>query len=92
MVRFFGLLAALLLVSSPAYAYIDPGVLGVLYQAAYALVFGAFVALVLRPWQYLKGVFAKLTGRHDPADRVRTGTAPESDRDRELRRQTQKNP
>jgi hypothetical protein len=83
MVRFAGLLAALLLISSPAYAYIDPGILGVLYQAAYALVFGAFVALVLRPWQYLKGVFARLSGRTRSADdhAHARGTA-EGDRDR----------
>ena len=44
MMRFACLVAGLLLVSSPAYAYIDPGVLGVLYQAAYALIFGTFLA------------------------------------------------
>lgn len=63
MVPFAALLAALLLVPSPALAYIDPGILGVLYQAAYALIFGTFVALVFRPWQYLKGLFGRLTGR-----------------------------
>jgi hypothetical protein len=63
MVPFVALLAGLLLVPSPAHAYIDPGILGILYQAAYALIFGTFVALVLRPWQYLKGLYGKLTGR-----------------------------
>jgi hypothetical protein len=63
MMRFVSLLAGLLLISSPAYAYIDPGILGVLYQAAYALIFGTFIALVLRPWQYLKGIFGRITGR-----------------------------
>ncbi len=80
MVRFVSLVAGLLLVSSPAYAYIDPGILGILYQAAYALIFGAFVALVLRPWQYLKGVFARLTGR--PQGDAIDGSRTESDRER----------
>jgi len=82
MVRFVGLLAALLLISSPAYAYIDPGILGILYQAAYALVFGAFVALVLRPWQYLKGIFARFSGRPAGDGRSRAERAAEGDRDR----------
>jgi hypothetical protein len=82
MVRFLSLLAGLLLVSSPAYAYIDPGILGVLYQAAYALIFGAFVALVLRPWQYLKGVFARLSGRSRGGDEVDARGTAEGDRDR----------
>ena len=66
--RFVILLTALLLVTSPAYAYVDPGILSVLYQAAYALVFGALAALVLRPWQYLKAIFARLTGRQAPLE------------------------
>ena len=66
--RFAILLAALLLITSPAYAYVDPGVLGVLYQAAYALVFGALAAFVLRPWQYLKSLFARLTGQKAPLE------------------------
>lgn len=63
MTRFTGLLAALLLISSPAYAYVDPGLLGVLYQAAYALIFGTFIALIVRPWHYIKTIFGRVTGR-----------------------------
>jgi hypothetical protein len=82
MVPFFGLVAGLVLISSPAYAYIDPGILGVLYQAAYALVFGAFVALVLRPWQYMKGIFAKLTGRsRDAGNELGTPDTAKGERD-----------
>jgi hypothetical protein len=78
------LVAGLLLVSSPAYAYIDPGVLGVLYQAAYALIFGTFVALVIRPWQYLKGIFGRITGRGEHAEN-RAEPAPVAKGDRDSR-------
>jgi hypothetical protein len=82
MKRFAVLLAGFLLISSPAYAYIDPGILGVLYQAAYALIFGTFLALVIRPWQYLKGVFGRITGRGgNQESRVKPTPVSKGDRD-----------
>ncbi len=42
-----------------AHAYVDPGVLGILYQAAYALLVGGMAALILRPWRYLRGLFGR---------------------------------
>ena len=84
MMRFVSLLAGLLLISSPAYAYIDPGILGVLYQAAYALIFGTFIALVMRPWQYLKGIFGRITGRSGDSA-TRTDAAPASKGERDSR-------
>ena len=82
MMRFLSLLAGFVLISSPAYAYIDPGILGVLYQAAYALIFGTFIALVMRPWQYLKGIFGRITGRGgEPATRADAAPASKGERD-----------
>jgi hypothetical protein len=81
MLRFVSLAAGLILISRPAYAYIDPGILGVLYQAAYALVFGAFVAIVIRPWQYIKGAFARLTGRKQASPSDDAKRAAVGDRD-----------
>jgi hypothetical protein len=40
-------------------AYVDPGIVGALYQAAYALVFGALTAWVFRPWRYLVSLFRR---------------------------------
>ncbi len=54
--RKLGLVATLMLVSTPALAYVDPGVLAVLFQMGYALLFGAFAFFILRPWNYLKGL------------------------------------
>ena len=42
-----------------AFAYVDPGILSVVYQAAYALFFGFAAAFILRPWNWLKSIFSK---------------------------------
>ena len=54
--------------TSPAFAYIDPGILAVLYQAGYALVLGAFAAFVLRPWAWLKSLFHRKKREDNPAE------------------------
>ena len=56
---------------SPVLAYVDPGILAVLYQAIYVFIFGSLVAWVLRPWNYVKGLldrFRKRTPRSHAAD------------------------
>ena len=45
-----------------AYAYIDPGIMGILYQMAYAILFGGAVAWVLKPWRYLKSFVSRWKG------------------------------
>jgi len=37
-----------------AYAYIDPGILGVLYQSAYVFFAGLIAMWVIRPWHYIR--------------------------------------
>jgi len=42
-----------------AYAYIDPGFSGTLYQLVYFLIFGVALNWVLRPFQFIRGLFSK---------------------------------
>ena len=58
------LILALLLPAKTAYAYVDPGILSVLFQGLYVAVFGAAAAFIFKPWNYLKSVFRK--GKPDP--------------------------
>lgn len=48
-----------LLFPKVAYAYVDPGILPIVYQALYALIFGAVTMFILRPWGYLKSKFGR---------------------------------
>jgi hypothetical protein len=57
---------ALTVYAPTALAYVDPGLLGTLYQAAYVLLFGALTALVFRPWHYVRGLFRQRTDRRPP--------------------------
>lgn len=67
------LVLAFFLPARTAHAYVDPGVLSILFQALYVTVFGAAAAFIFRPWNYLKSVFKK-----DKPD-VRAATEPEMD-------------
>ena len=44
---------------SLAFAYVDPGIIGALWQWLYVLVIGAVGAWVMRPWTYIKSFFVK---------------------------------
>lgn len=52
-------LLSLPLVTLPrfAYAYIDPGLISVLVQGFFALIFGSAAAYLLAPWQRIKALF-----------------------------------
>ncbi len=47
----------------PAHAYVDPGIVGSLYQVVYVLVLGAVVSFVVNPFQRLKAFFTSLKDR-----------------------------
>jgi len=47
----------LMLMPLSAYAYIDPGVMGAVFQSLYVLIFGFIMAWVIRPWEYIKSFF-----------------------------------
>lgn len=51
-----------------AFAYIDPGILAVLYQLGYALVLGAFAAFILRPWAWFKSLFQRKKREDGPSE------------------------
>ncbi len=53
--------------SGPAHAYVDPGILSILYQALYALAFGAAAAWIMRPWAWLKTRFPARRRKLDAA-------------------------
>ena len=42
-----------------SWAYVDPGLMGMLFQTFYVLVFGVLAAWVIKPWNYMKGLFKK---------------------------------
>lgn len=54
--------------ATPAYAYVDPGFLGSLYQMVYMLIFGVFAGWVLRPYRYIAALFHKLKSRLKKTD------------------------
>jgi len=57
----------------PAHAYIDPGVVGVLYQSAYAAIFGLLALFVFRPIHAIKAMLRKRRGLPEP-----DGAAPDA--------------
>lgn len=60
--RWFLIGAILAGVPSPAFAYIDPGILGTLFQAAYAFLFGVVAVWIFKPWHYIKSFFTQQNG------------------------------
>jgi hypothetical protein len=62
-----GLFAALAASGSPLFAYVDPGIIGTLYQMVYVAIFGVVAAVIFKPWGFIKAQFMRLTGRR-PAD------------------------
>jgi len=59
---FIGLLFFLLLTVETAFAYIDPGTVGVIYQVGY-LVFYGIVGLFLFFFRPIKNLYLKITGK-----------------------------
>jgi len=63
------LLLALAVVAAPllfpdnAHAYVDPGIVGVLFQYAYVAVFGLLTLLFVRPVRMVKNAFKRLKMR-----------------------------
>jgi hypothetical protein len=47
----------------PAYAYVDPGIVGVLFQYIYVVVFGVLSVWFLRPFKYFKNLFKRIKSR-----------------------------
>ena len=57
--RYFTGVLLVYLLPSPAFAYVDPGIIGALWQWFYILVIGAVGAWIMRPWAYIKSFFVK---------------------------------
>lgn len=64
------LVLSLLIVFFPstAYAYVDPGFLGALYQLIYVFIFGALATWVMKPVRFFKSTFAKVKGWFKPKE------------------------
>jgi len=58
----WGLLVAIALWSFPerTHAYVDPGLLGSLYQIIYILIFGVLAGWVFRPFKFISMKFKEL--------------------------------
>jgi len=66
MTRFLPLALLVLLCPAAAEAYVDPGLISVLYQFLYVAVFGTLASLVFKPWRYVRSWFGgKTTGEAD---------------------------
>lgn len=52
-------LILILIVPIDSYAYVDPGIVGALWQGFYVLIFGIISAWVIRPWMFIKSLFHK---------------------------------
>lgn len=63
------------------FAYVDPGIIGALYQMIYVAIFGVVAAVIFKPWGFIKAQFMRLAGRRpagtgtpgDPQDPVPPG-------------------
>ena len=51
-----------------AAAYVDPGIVGMLFQAIFVFVFGFFLTVVTKPVQLIKRALVKLGLRKDDED------------------------
>lgn len=58
-------LVVLILLScvQPAQAYVDPGIVGSLYQIVYVLVLGAVITFVVNPFKQAGAFFTRLKNR-----------------------------
>jgi hypothetical protein len=69
-------IASIGLSGPPLFAYVDPGIVGALYQMVYVAIFGVVAAVIFKPWGFIKAQFIRLTGRRaaapdTPADPAR---------------------
>ncbi len=62
--------AAYVLIPSPAYAYVDPGLVSMVVQGLFAAIAGFTAVYVLGPWRWFKALFTK----SKPAVRSETKT------------------
>lgn len=54
---------AIVLDREPAYAYVDPGFLGAMYQMIYMFIFGVLAAWVMKPLKIIGEFFRKIKAR-----------------------------
>jgi hypothetical protein len=57
-----GFALSLLILSEPAHAYVDPGVVGTLFQLVYAIFFGGVVIFFAKPIDLFKSMMARIRG------------------------------
>ena len=67
----------LIFLPSPAFAYVDPGILAALYQVVYVFIFGVLASWIFKPWRYLKSLLFR-DGRVDRSVQNEIGTPNES--------------
>lgn len=64
--RLVTLAGMLMLLPKGAQAYVDPGVVAVLYQLGYLALFALATTFILRPWAYLKSLVRRARGLEEP--------------------------
>ncbi|MCP4216133.1 MAG: hypothetical protein GY765_15900 [bacterium] len=65
--------AALLTITLPQalHAYVDPGIIGMLFQAGFAILFGFLLAVVTKPFRLIRNLWRKITGK-PPIEELKT--------------------
>lgn len=57
--RYELIIALLIIIPSPAHAYVDPGLVGGLYQVLYASILIFISTYIFRPFQYIRSLFQR---------------------------------
>ena len=59
LIRILFLSSILFAAPIPAFAYVDPGIIGAITQTMYIFIFGFVSAWVMKPWRYLKSLLQR---------------------------------
>ena len=63
-------LIIIFLLPTIAYGYVDPGVLGILFQVIFAFTFGSVLICLIKPYKYIIKVIQKIKSRFDSKKNV----------------------
>jgi hypothetical protein len=58
----FSVVLIILTLPRPLFAYVDPGIIGMLFQAGFAIIFGFLLVIVTKPFKMIRSLYRKLRG------------------------------
>lgn len=65
--------AAYVFIPSPAYAYVDPGLVSMVIQGLFVAVTGFVAVYVLGPWRWFKSLFTRSKPAAHPVTKTTSG-------------------